>query len=162
MASSNMDEKPLYWRIPDKQIMKQYPQMGIRESQIWSYFLTYVPWDDILYIDYAFRVGKPYVSASHYEPSIQRMIEAVTKLRIDAVVHRVSEIWLMEVKEIANLVALGQLLTYEHYYIKEVKPMKPVRLGVVAEDYKLNIEEVAKRYQITIFLAKPYRLEIIS
>ena len=157
-----MSEKPLYWRIPNKQIMSQYPQMGRKESQIWTNFLKQIDWDDIEFIDYAYRVGKPYVQASTYEPSIARFIEATTKLRIDAVVHRKSEIWLMEVKDIANLVAIGQVITYQHYYIKEVKPMKPVYLGIVAEDYKLNIEEVAKRYGIVIFIAKPYELRIIK
>lgn len=157
-----MSEKPLYWRVYGKEIMIQYPQMGRTESQIWTNFLRQIDWDDIEYIDYAFRVGKPYVAASTYEPSVARFIEATTKLRIDAVVHRVSEIWLMEVKEIGNLVAIGQLISYQHYYIKDIKPMKPVRLGMVCDDYKLNIDEVARRYGIVIFIAKPYKLEIIE
>jgi len=150
----------LYRRMPPV-IQIVYPHMGPRESQIWTLFLKNIGWDDIEYIDYAVRVGPGLVPSDIVEENIRRMAEAITKLRIDAVVHRKSEIWLMEVKEIANLVAIGQLISYEHYYIKEYKPMKQVKLGIVAEDYKRNIIDVCKRYGITIFLVRTDRVIIL-
>ena len=149
-----------YRRMPPV-IQIVYPHMGVKESKIWTLFLKNIGWDDIEYVDYAVRVGPAVVPSDIVEENIRRMAEAITKLRIDAVVHRKSEIWLMEVKEIANLVAIGQLISYEHYYIKEYKPMKQVKLGIVTEDYKSNIIEVCKRYGITIFLVRTDRVIIL-
>ena len=142
-------------------IMIVYPHMGVKESQIWTLFLRNIGWSDIERIDYAVRVGPATVPSDITEENIRRMAEAITKLRIDAVVHRKSEIWLMEVKEIANLVAIGQVLSYQHYYINEYKPLKPVYLGIVAQDYKRNIVDVCKRYGIRIFIVRTDQVIIL-
>lgn len=148
----------VHWKVEGKKIMSQYPQMGPKESQIWTYFLEKIDWDDIEYIEYAVRVGPPYVLSMALSESERRMVEAVTRLRIDAVVHRKSSIWLVEVKEVVSTSAIGQMVSYYHYYVQEHKPMKPVYIAVVAEDYKVAVVDVAKRYGIVIFIAKPHRL----
>lgn len=161
-VEDKLDElkKKFSFVFPRKTILTKYPQLGYKENLIWTAFLKQVPWDDIEYIAYAVRVGKPYVPKFTTDESVLRMVAAVTTPRIDAVVYRKSEIWLMEIKEIVNLATLGQLLTYEHYFIQEYKPMKPVKLGVVASDYKIAVEEVLSRYNVTMFIIKYGKLQV--
>ena len=161
MTDVNEIKQEMIWKFKGKQIMWKYPQMGKRENVIWSYFLTYIPWDDIEEIWYAVRVGPPYVPVDELEDPLKRVFVAATTLRIDAVVWRKAEVWIMEVKEVGNVVAIGQLVSYQHYFLQEYPVKKPVYLGLVCEDYKKSIEPVAKRYGITIFKVKPWGIEIV-
>jgi len=142
-------------------IMTKYPHLGRYENILFTWFLKNIGWDDILRIDYDIRVGKGYVPDYIKEENIRRMAEAITKLRIDAVIERVDEIWIIEIKEKASLSAVGQLITYSNYYTKEFKPMKPVNVGVICDYFNPSIIDICEQYSIAIFKVSPNRVEKI-
>ena len=149
------------FKYKGKRIMTRYPQMGVKESRIWTNFLKWVPWGDIEEIWYAVRVGKPYIPASILEDPVRRLAVAVTTLRIDAVVWRPMEVWLFEVKEIANVVAVGQVITYRQYFAHEYQPKRPIKCGIVAEDYKVGILDVLRAQGISLFVCRDWGCEVV-
>jgi len=59
--------------------------------------------------------------------------EGLVAKRIDLVVHADKEIWVIEITPKVSKAAVGGCLTYKDLYIKQFKPTKPVRLGIIVE-----------------------------
>ena len=139
------EEKPA-WKF----IQPRYPHMGPIEARIWSAFLEGT---DLTFtkIEYDVRVGPGNMPSYSLPEDIANMWKSLTQLRIDAVGHRVGEIWIFEVKPRAGRSGLGQLLAYKTWYQHDYKPMKPIRLGIVCQEIDQNMIEVYKSYGIDIF-----------
>lgn len=66
--------------------------------------------------DYNVRVGQGTDPGPTYEPGIRKMAIDNTKKRIDAVAYKGNQATLIEVKDRAQLSAVGQLVGYSHLY----------------------------------------------
>jgi len=150
----------------------RYPHMGPEESKIWHKFLAITNLNFIR-INYDVRVGPGYVPESLmneylrkkelYEKglisedelkiteAIIKSAQALTQLRIDAVGETDKNIWIFEVKPRAGRSALGQLESYYYWYIRQYRPRKPVRLGVVCYEVDPNLEPIFHSKNIAIF-----------
>jgi len=156
-----------------KYLAIKYPHMGPYEAYIWDQFLMKT---DLRFekIEYDVRVGKPNVPdwlinrlrnleerlrmgdesvREEYEITLAtyKSISALTKLRIDAVGHTHDLIWIFEVKPRANLLALGQLITYVNLYRIEFNPRKPIMGACVCIAVDPNAKIMFDRYGFRIF-----------
>ena len=132
-------------------IQRRYPHMGPKECEIWTRFLTKTKMKFIR-VDYDVRVGPGFDPGPQYEENIRRMAIALTQLRIDAVAETEKEIWIFEVKPRAGRSALGQLLSYAYWYIRQYSPKKPIRLAVVCEQVDPNMPPVYEERGVEIFV----------
>jgi len=155
----------------------KYPHMGPKEAQIWDRFLATTNLKFIK-IEYDVRVGpgntprylierwrheyelykKGKISREEYQltENIVKMARQLTQLRIDAVGETENEIWIFEVKGRAGRSALGQLLSYQYWYLRQFSPRKRVRLGIVCIDFDRNLLPLFEMHNITIFKVGTY------
>jgi len=133
-------------------IRTKYPHMGPWEAAIWNDFLL---WTNLQFIVvyYDTRVGPGYDPGPAYPPEVRRMALELTKLRIDACAQSPDACWIFEVKPRAGRSALGQLLSYAHYIMKDYPPPSglPLRLGVVCRYVDVNMREVFMSRGIVVF-----------
>ena len=139
-------ERPAYLFISAK-----YPGLGPYESWLWTQFLrkTHLTFTKI---EYNVRVGPGYDPGPKYPDYIREMALALTKLKIDAVGHRRHEIIIFEIKPRAGRSALGQIISYLEWYIRDYKPTKPVRGAVVCEFVDPNLEPIFMRRGIQLYI----------
>jgi len=153
-------------------VFPRYPHMGPMESQIWHRFLAITNLR-FTRINYDVRVGTgvlpkwleeeykrklklyeqgliSYASLRETE-AIIKSITALTQLRIDVVAETEKEVWIFEVKPRAGRSALGQLESYYWWYVRQYKPVKPVKLGCVCIEVDRNLEPIFASRGIRIF-----------
>jgi len=153
-------------------VFPRYPHMGPEESKIWHRFLSATRMR-FTRIDYDVRGGTGYIPSwlereyrtklELYEKGLitQRDLElteatlkstqALTQLRIDVVAETDDAIWILEVKPRAGRSALGQLEAYYFWFMKQFRPAKRVRLGVVCYEVDRNMEPIFASRGIAIF-----------
>jgi hypothetical protein len=131
-------------------IAPAYPHMGKLEKEIWDRFLMTTNLT-FTKIEYDVRVGPGNPPAAPLPPDIAAMWDALTKLRIDAVGYRKTEIWIFEVKVRAGRSALGQVDSYLYWFRKERNPSLPTQAAIVCKYVDNNIVEVAMAKNIWIF-----------
>jgi hypothetical protein len=154
------------------QVIPRYPHMGPEEAKIWHKFLAMAPMNFIR-IQYDVHVGTGYVPEyliKEYRQKLElykkglisydevkiteaiiKSVQSLTQLRIDAVAETNQHIWIFEVKPRAGRSALGQLESYYYWYIRQYRPTKPVRLGVVCYEVDPNLEPIFQSKNIEIF-----------
>ena len=72
--------------------------------------------------------------------------------RIDCLLENNLDIWILEVKDVVRPNAIGQLLVYKAMYESQFKPVKPVKLGIIAGMDDLDVRRVAQMNDINIFI----------
>ena len=155
----------------------KYPHMGPKEAQIWDRFLATTNLKFIK-IEYDVRVGPgnlPAYLKERYEhekralkegkispdefrltQNIVKMAIQLTQLRIDVVAETSDSIWIFEVKGRAGRSALGQLLSYHYWYVRQYRPRKRIRLGIVCIDFDRNLLPLFEMYNIYVFKVGGY------
>lgn len=110
MALLGVGQKPI--------VMSHYPHMLSEDVTVWSKFLgdINIP---IKAVWYDVHVGKGVTLPDGADEMVQRIARGVTRKRIDAVCHVGGGYWVVEVKPIANMYALGQALSYARLFAKE-------------------------------------------
>ena len=110
---------------------KRLPHYKIKETEILNRFIKL----GHLVGDYVFDFRLPY-ELTEGEKLLpveeQRMLVSLKSMRIDAVVETPNEIWIVEVAKGLELSYTGKLLGYTLLYKKLFKPMKPIKMAVVA------------------------------
>jgi len=81
----------------------------------------------------------------------------ITKKRIDVVVHRETEILIVEVTTSAGLRCIAQVVAYPILYDATFAPTKPIRAVLVAERLLLDTEMLLKILQVQYYLLKPIK-----
>jgi hypothetical protein len=127
-----------------------FPHMSRQDTAVWSAFLqsNAVTYDSI---DYDVAVGG---KAAHLVPDddeLAPMWQSLVKKRIDAVVYRVSEVWTVEVKPLANMAALGQALSYAWLWNDEGRTQLKARPVIVADRIDLDVIPIFLAYEVLVF-----------
>lgn len=78
------------------------------------------------------------------------MVRALSTHRVDVVIERPDEVVIVEVKGIAGMSAVGQLVGYEALWIKERGTDRPVRLLLVCERAEADMIAVFDWYEIEV------------
>jgi len=132
-------------------IRPTYPHMGPEEARIWTDYLrkNIVEFIDV---EYDVRVGPPNVPDELMDLARATGIDVLTRLRIDAVGHTKDEVWIHEVKHKIGRSALGQLIEYGDWYVRDFQPTKVVRLVAVGRQTDRATIESFRSRGILIFL----------
>jgi len=129
--------------------MPKYPHFKPIETQIAKKFLRKYRIPGNYIFDFRLPVELP-PRVELYPPEVRRALRALKARRLDIVIETKELDYLVEIKVRANAYGIGQLLAYREIYTTKVKPGKPTQLLLVCEESDKDIEEVAKRFGITI------------
>jgi len=113
---------------------------------------------NILDGDYVFDFRLPYELSEReklFSESEQRMMINLKSMRIDAVVKRHDEIWIIEVAKGLELSYTGKLLGYTHLYKELYRPAVPVKMGVVAVDDNSMARRALEQMGVKVWIVKP-------
>lgn len=99
-------------------IMNTYPHFLAADTDVWTRYLS-DPVVPIKEVWYDVRVGAPVELAAGADDMTRRIAAGLTRKRIDVVAKVGSGFWIIEVKPIAGLMALGQILIYTRLFAAE-------------------------------------------
>jgi len=124
MAKLEQGQKP--------NVMVHYPHMLAEDTAVWTRFLK----SGKIVIDevwYDLRVGQPVAVRQGASDMEQKIANGLTRKRIDAVCRVAGGYMVVEVKPYANMVALGQALTYSRLFRQEYEPVGGVLPVIVCD-----------------------------
>jgi len=98
--------------------MPTYPHMLSEDTEVWSKYLS-APIVPIKEVWYDVRVGKPVQLPAEASPMELRIAAGLTRKRIDVVAAVGGGFWVIEVKPVASMLALGQILSYRTLFVQE-------------------------------------------
>lgn len=104
---------------------------------------------------YDVKVGQGMNPDPRMTQTIQNWAINITKKRIDVVVHRETEILIVEVTTRAGLRCIAQLVAYPILYNATFNPTQPIRPYLVAEKLLLDTEMLLKFLEIEYCLIEP-------
>lgn len=110
MLTLGLGQKPI--------VMPHYPHMLTEDSEIWSRYLTQqvLP---ILEVWYDVHVGSGVLLPVGSSDLDKRIAQGVTRKRIDVVCRLESALWVVELKPVGSMTALGQALAYRGLFVRE-------------------------------------------
>lgn len=141
MAVLEQGQKPM--------VMSHYPHMLAEDTAVWTRFLQsgQVVIDEVWY---DLRVGQAVAIRRDGSDMEQRIANGLTRKRIDAVCRVAGGYWVVEVKPYANMVALGQALTYSRLFRQEYEPVGEVLPVIVCDSYDQDLVDEFDEFGILI------------
>lgn len=100
--------------------MPTYPHMLAEDTEVWTKYLQ-SPLVQIKELWYDVHVGKPVDVGDGASDMDRRIAAGLTRKRIDVVAAVGGGYWVIEVKPRANMVALGQVVTYARLFALDYK-----------------------------------------
>ena len=132
------------------QKLAKYPHMKPADIEIWERFIALNP-DFFDRVDYDFHVGE----GADFLPSDENTAEGrenrLYRKKIDVVGYKKEEVWIIEVKPEADMLALGQVLSYKKIYAKEIGEEQPLTMAVICGSITKEMEAVFKEHSIIIY-----------
>lgn len=125
MPALGVSQKPV--------VMPAYPHMLAEDTAVWSKYLA-SPLVLIKELWYDVHVGKAIEPVVAGDELGARIAAGISRKRIDVVAAVGGGYWVVEVKPFANMVALGQVLTYTRLFIAEYRPPSEVWPVIVCDD----------------------------
>lgn len=127
----------------------KYPHMLPRETRIWDAYLDRygVPEGRV---SYDVHLGDGLSPDPEWPEWMVNMVKVLSTHRADVIVERAEEVVIVEVKSVAGMGGLGQLLGYEALWIREHGVGVPVRLVCVCETAEADIEAAFGFYEIEL------------
>lgn len=101
--------------------------------------------------DVHLEVPLPELPAWWTKRDIQRYAFSRHK-RIDLIVHAQDAIWIMEITPLLSKPAIGGCLAYKDMYVKQFKPSKPVRCGIIVEVDDPAYQDTLKNLEIALWV----------
>jgi len=127
----------------------KYAHMLPRETRIWDAYLDRygVPEGQI---SYDVHLGDGLSPDPDWPEWMIRMVKVLSTHRADVIVERRDEVIIVEVKSIAGMGALGQMLGYEALWVKERGASRGIRLMCICESAEADIEVAYEFYGIEL------------
>ncbi|MBA7627281.1 hypothetical protein ES703_34743 [subsurface metagenome] len=112
MLTLGVSQKPI--------VMPRYAHMMALDRDVWTRFLESgnFPLKEVWY---DVHVGKPVTGDSTADALGAGIAAALTRKRIDVVAHVGGGYWVVEVKPRADMLALGQVLSYARLFAREYR-----------------------------------------
>lgn len=130
---------------------QEYVHLLPQEVRIWDRFLRNPPWP-IVSVVYDLHVGQGIPPKPEWDEGMVRMVQAVTRKRMDAVVTIPGATVLIEIKPRAGMSALGQLIAYKQLFLSEHAPVGDLRLACVCEHVEADLDRVFRQNGIEIYV----------
>lgn len=121
-------------------IMPSYPHLLAEDTEVWTKYLQY-PLKEIKRVWYDLHVGAPVKMALGADETDKKIAHGVTKKRIDVVTSVGGGYWVIELKRVGNMVALGQALAYSRLFRIEFNINEEVWPMVICDEVDLDIIE---------------------
>ncbi len=132
-------------------LLAKYPHMKPADVAVWNKFILNNP-AVLDSVDYDVFVGE----GAPFDTTLKSLegqdVGALYYKKIDVVGYRPGEVWLIEVKPVATLIAIGQINSYYELYIEKFKPRDKVILAVVAESVAPDAENLARKWDTKILI----------
>lgn len=127
----------------------KYPHMLPAEVRRWDTFLDRFGMPEGA-VSYDVHLGKGAPIDPSWPEWMAIMVRALSTHRVDVVVERPDEVVIIEVKGVAGMGAVGQLLGYEALWMQERGLGRPVRLLLVCERVEADMKSVFGWYEIEV------------
>ncbi|MBA7534302.1 hypothetical protein ES705_26548 [subsurface metagenome] len=112
--------------------MPAYPHMLAEDTEVWTKYLQ-SPLVPIKELWYDVHVGAGIRIPAEASDMEKRIAAGITRKRIDVVAAVGGGFWVIEVKPRANMVALGQVISYTRLFVKEYAPRGEVWPVIVCD-----------------------------
>lgn len=133
------------------QKLSKYPHMKPEDIAVWERFLIAHP-DFFDTVDYDFKVGEGAPQAPTLPENIRRDGKILTQKKVDVVGYRGDDVFIAELKPIADMRALGQVLSYSNLYVKPEVVAGDVFKMVIAGEIERELEAVFAENDIKVML----------
>lgn len=132
--------------------LAKYPHMKPADVRIWERFVSDHN-DFFARVDYDFHVGKGADFLSSDESTPDGRENRLYQKKIDVVGYREDSTTLIEVKPIADVKALGQILTYKELYMRTRQGKSGPHMLVICEKIMAEMKEVYQSKGISVMVA---------
>lgn len=127
----------------------KYPHMLPAEVRRWDAFLDRfgLPEGEV---SYDVHLGEGAEIDPTWPPWMVPMVRSLSTHRVDVVIERPDEVVIVEVKGIAGMGAVGQLVGYEALWVGQYGLDRPVHLLLVCEFVEADMRSVFDWYEIEV------------
>lgn len=126
MDSLGLGQKPV--------VMPAFPHMMREDTDVWTKFIA-SGFGDIKRVWYDVHVGKPVEVEGDSDSVLGRISRGLTRKRIDCVAAVAGGVWVIEVKPMASMYSIGQVLTYARLFRREyISPGRVIPV-IVCDSY---------------------------
>jgi len=125
--------------------------MSPAEEALWDRYLVWSP-HSFLRLTYDLHLGDHAPLDPTWEQWVVDLVKATSRKRVDVIGETEREIIIFEVKDRADMSALGQLLAYESLYIEEYEPKKPIKKVVIADRLGYSMARIFPTFNIEVIL----------
>ncbi|MBA7532989.1 hypothetical protein ES705_25224 [subsurface metagenome] len=119
-------------------IMPSYPHLLAEDTQVWTKYLK-SPITDMKRVWYDLHVGAPVWTGPGANAIDKKIAAGLTKKRIDVVASVGGGYWVIELKSVGNMFALGQALAYSRLFKIEFNIYEEVWPVVICDDLDLDL-----------------------
>ncbi len=132
--------------------LPKYPHMKPEDIAGWERYIGKFP-NTFETCDYAVRVGEGAKMPESEGGNFAEGFNHITKKEIDVIAYKGEEVWVIEIKPVANMRSLGQILTYAKLAEPTIPSGKQMMLAVVCETVERELEDIFLSHSIRILTA---------
>lgn len=125
------------------ELRPNYPHMNVRDKEIWERFVVKFA-GAYQSVQYDFHVGEAPPFNTLYDDNEDLNQDMLYRLRIDVIGHTSNTIDIIEVKPSAGPSTIGQLESYKVLYERDEEPQKPIRMVIVTNELKPNMDYLCR------------------
>lgn len=127
----------------------KYPHMLPAEVRRWDAFLERFGLPEGK-VSYDVHLGEGAAIDPTWPAWMASMVRSLSTHRVDVVIERPDEVVIVEVKGIAGMGAVGQLVGYEALWVQQFGLDRPVKLLLVCERCEADMRVVFNWYEIEV------------
>lgn len=131
------------------EVRKRYVHMLREDQDTWTAFLQ-SEWNLFDEVWYDVHVGRPMDLPKDSPNYMRAVVEGVSRKRIDVVGRIGTRISIIEVKPFANMVAIGQVVTYTDLFKREFTKYELVQPTIIAKTCDADILDIANEQNVMI------------
>lgn len=124
------------------EVLRKYPHMLPEDVKVWSAFIE-SGFGEIREVWYDVHVGTAVIAPVILGEAMQRVADAVTRKRIDVVGRVGGGFWVIEVKPVCGMEALGQAVTYRRLFNEEFGDGSDIVGVVICNQVEADVVETA-------------------
>ncbi len=119
-------------------VMPTYPHFLAADTEVWTRYLR-DPIVPIKEVWYDVHVGLPVDLGAAADEMDRRIAAGVSRKRIDVVAKIGAGFWIIEVKPVAGLTAIGQIMIYYRLFLREFQVAGEVFPVIIADEIDQDI-----------------------
>lgn len=130
-------------------LLSKYPHMKPADVGVWEKFVK--TRKDFFYsVDYDFHVGEGAEFLPTGKKTPEERENRLYQRKIDVVGYKKDETWIIEVKPVADMATLGQILTYRALVAKSKEIKGKIRIVVLCNKIMNEMKDIYSKYNITV------------